>query len=71
MTHDAWISVKEAAALYGLNAEYFRQRFCNAKGVLECMGGLRIRKGPTGRRRILVLQSAVTQLIEDEKGLPA
>jgi hypothetical protein len=63
-----WISVKEAAALYGLNPEYFRRNFCQPGGGLELLRALRVRTGPAGRRRILVLETAVFALIEEEQG---
>jgi len=65
MTND-WLSIKEAAALYGLNAEYFRRNYCDEGGILDRMGGLRSRKGPKGRRRILVWKGGILNLIAKE-----
>jgi len=63
---DAWISVKEAASIYGLNAEYFRRRYCDPGGIIDRLKGLRQRKGPGGRRRLLVLRGVILKLVEDE-----
>ena len=63
-----WISVKEAAFLMGYSAEYFRREFC---AEISPKVPIRQRKGPTGRRRILVLREAVVRLIEDETKQPA
>ena len=68
MNQDPWISVKEAAALYGLNAEYFRRNYCDEGGIIQRRAGLRVRSGPAGRRRILVLRIVIMAMIEEEKG---
>lgn len=65
---EPWISVKEAAALLGYNADYFRLTFCAEAAPLL---PIRQRKGPKGRRRILVLRAAVEALISEETALPA
>ena len=41
-----WISVKEAAALLGYNADYFRRTFCEPAAPLL---PIRQRRGPKGR----------------------
>lgn len=63
-----WISVKEAADIYGLSANYFRRNYCGSGGILDRLHGLRNRKGPGGKRRILVLRAVVEKLVEEERG---
>lgn len=65
---DPWIGVKEAAALLGYNADYFRRTFCEPAAPLL---PIRQRRGPKGRRRILVLRAAVEALVNEETALPA
>jgi hypothetical protein len=64
--NDWWISVKDAASMYGLNAVYFRRKFCDCGGVLDRLGALRVRRGPKGVRRILILRSVIAKMIERE-----
>lgn len=60
-----WISVKEAAAMAGYTAPYFRDVFCGAEPLV------RIRVRDTGkRRRILVSRAAMEQLVSAETTEP-
>ena len=67
MTRD-WISVAEAAAMLGYSEDYFRRTFCTQSKPLV---PIRERRGKAGRRRILVLMSAIEKLIEGEMKEPA
>ena len=60
------ISVKEAAELYGLNAEYFRQNYCEDGGIIARLGGLRVRRGKSGKRSIEVSRAVILNLLEKE-----
>jgi hypothetical protein len=66
MTEAPWISVKEAAAIYGLNADYFRRNLCNRGGDLDRLHGLRIKPGK--RRKITISRAALQRLIDQERG---
>ena len=63
-----WISVKEGASLYGLDAAYFRRNYCGPDGIMKRRGGLRERKGPKGRRRMEVCQEVIEAMMAEEKG---
>jgi len=63
-----WLSVKEAAAMMGYSAPYFRELFCAADAPLVTM---RAKRCPSGRRRILVSKESVEALIEGETVGPA
>ena len=69
MSTPEWLSVKEGAALYQLNPEYFRRNYCDPGGILARMGGLRIRlrKAQGARRRIFVSRQVILDLIEQER----
>lgn len=54
-----WVTVKEAADQLGYSVNYFRELYCNAKKPLVTM---RVKKGPTGRRRIEVLKADVDRI---------
>jgi hypothetical protein len=58
-----WVSVKEAAAIMGYSAPYFRELFCAADAPLVTM---RVKRCPSGRRRILVSRKSVEELIRGE-----
>jgi hypothetical protein len=58
-----WLSVKEAAALMGYSAPYFREVFCAAGAPLVTM---RVKRCPSGRRRILVSRGSVEDLVKGE-----
>jgi len=58
-----WLSVKEAAAMVGYSAPYFRELFCAAEAPLVTM---RVKPCPSGRRRILVSKKSVEELIRGE-----
>lgn len=65
-----WITVKEAAALYGLSTEYFRRNFCDPGGIMDKQHALRTRKGPKdSRRKIQVLREAILEMIDRERSL--
>ena len=66
MTEQTWISVKEAAATYGMHPDYFRRNLCNRGGDLDRLHGLRIRWCGK-RRKILILQAALSQLMNLER----
>lgn len=63
-----WITVKEAAAELGISAAYFRDIYCSKESPKVV---LRVRTGPKGQRRILVLKASVMALIEQETRMPA
>ena len=58
-----WISVKEAAAIVGCSAPYFREIFCRTKHPLVA---IRVKPCPSGRRRMLVLLRSVRDIVEPE-----
>jgi len=62
-----WISIKEGADLYGLNAEYFRREYCREGGILARRGGLRSRMNGK-RRSLLVAREVILLMIEEERG---
>lgn len=68
MTQETWISVKEAAALLGYSAAYFRRSFV-ARGNHRIV--IREWAGPRGGRRVLVLHSSVLKLLEGQVKEPA
>ena len=63
-----WINVKEAAALLGITAAYFRVIYCDPKHPRVV---IRQRIGPKGTRRIHVLKANILALIEAETKVPA
>ena len=65
---DPWISVKEAAALMGMSAAYFRAIYCQPDTPRVI---IRNRIGPKGGRRILVLRASIMALIDFETKAPA
>ena len=60
------ISVKEAAELYGLSANYFCRNYCDEGGIIARLGGLRIRRGKKGKRSIEVSKAVILNLLEKE-----
>jgi len=58
-----WISVKEAAAIMGYSAPYFREVFCQTESPLI---KIRVKPLSNGRRRILVSSLSVRNLIKSE-----
>jgi urocanate hydratase len=58
-----WISVKEAAAMVGYSPHYFRDVFCRTEGPLVV---IRVKPCSCGRRRILVSQKSVQDLVRSE-----
>jgi hypothetical protein len=58
-----WLSVKEAAAIVGYSAPYFRDLFCRSDAPLVTM---RVKRCPSGRRRILVSKKSVDALVRGE-----
>jgi len=70
MTEKEWLVVKDASALYDPNMKvnYFRTEFCAIGGIIQQQGGLRVRWGPTGKRRVLLIsRSVILAMIEAEK----
>jgi hypothetical protein len=62
-----WLSVKEAAAIMGYSAPYFRELFCAADAPMVTM---RVKRCPSGRRRILVSRESVEGLVRGETVSP-
>jgi hypothetical protein len=60
---DEWLSVREAAALMGYSADYFRRTFCSTEAPLVT---IRVWVGAKGQRRILVARAGVERVIEDQ-----
>jgi hypothetical protein len=63
-----WLSVKEAAAIVGYSAPYFREVFCEDGAPLVTM---RVKRCPGGRRRILVSKRSVEEMVRGETVGPA
>jgi hypothetical protein len=66
--NDDWVSVKEAAAIMGYSAPYFRELFCAADAPPVTM---RVERCPGGRRRILVSKKSVEDIVRGETVGPA
>jgi hypothetical protein len=62
-----WICIKEAAEILGYSGAYFRKAFCSPNNPLVV---LRSRRGPSGRRRLLVSRPSVEWLMAGEVQVP-
>lgn len=68
MINQEWLTTGEAAQMLGYSRDYFRRSFCDKKAPKV---PIRVRKGPKGGIRILVLRRAIEKLAQDEVSIPA
>jgi hypothetical protein len=66
MPDDRWITVKEAAALWQMNVDYFRRTFLDPERPLVRVCCPPAAPGAKRRRRLLVLEADILKLMKPE-----